>query len=126
MNNQEIEKEFKQVCVAPALIVGTLGKQHRSFEEFMLAMFHVRVKYIEEITTNPDVNGDGVDIPDTGFRNDTFFYIHEDDIGKFALPRLEHNIRWVEDIFFNHQEYLYPTRIKKYMTWNPFSDDYED
>ena len=115
------DKEYTQVCVAPGMVVGNDG--HESFEKFMLAMFQIRIKYIEEIKTNPDIDESGQDVPETGNRNDIFFRIHSDDVLKFSLDRLEHGIRWIEDIFFNHQEHLYPSRIKEYMSWDPFAEE---
>jgi hypothetical protein len=72
--------------------------------------FSVRIKFDSVQKTNPD--------PDdfySGGRSDLFFYIHNDDINKnsFCLRKLKAGMRWWEDIFFNHQEYLYSEEFIK-------------
>ena len=69
----------------------------------------VRIKFKCEVETLPDIEN-GKAVPDTGGRNDLFFYVHEDDIPKFALPRLQMGIRWWEDVIsYNriNNEHLY-------------------
>lgn len=110
-------KEFSQVCVWPGCIV---GKDNISdFEKTMLETFGARVKYIEEITTLPDkVNG--VEVPDTGGRVDLLFYVHNDDIPKFAIPRLMVGIRWIEDVLDNMGDnIIYPEmeKLNLLRTW---------
>ena len=95
------EKEYKQLCVWPGTVVGE--EKIKDFESFMKEEFDVRIKYEAEIKTNP-TPGEEV----SGGRNDLFFYVHNDDLSKFAIPRLKAGIRWWEDIFFNDQGYLYP------------------
>lgn len=110
-------EKFNQLCVWPGTIVG--GRVDE-FEKFMLKEFDVRIKYAEEITTNPTLDDFGDPIPETGGRNDVFFYVHDDDIGKFAVPRLMVGIRWWEDaIKYNDPRGIYPEEvISKYpVTW---------
>jgi hypothetical protein len=106
---------FCQVCVWPGTIVK--NDDIAEFESAMNMIFGIRVKFLECIYTYPDfVNGEPV--PDTGGRCDTFFSIHNDDISKFFVTqRIQNGIRWIEDVYGNGNGYLYPDRIKEYMTW---------
>ena len=107
---------FSQVCVWPGTLV---EEQVDMFIDFMQTEFGVRVQYLEEVKTSPDYNDLGDPIAGTGGRNDLFFAVYKDDIGKFAVPRLQAGIRWVEDVMgsWNHSAALYPVRIKEYCSW---------
>lgn len=114
MNNQNVERKegYKQVCVWPGTIVGE--DKISDFEKFMMDDFQTRVQYLEEIETYPDISGD----LKTGGRNDLFFAVHSNDIGKFAVPRLSVGIRWIEDVLseVNYRNEIYPERVFKYKT----------
>lgn len=99
-----MKNKFNQLCVWPGTIVGQ--DQIEKFNKFMKKEFKIRVKYVEEVVLK------------TG-RNDLLFYIHDDDVMKFAVPRFEYGIRWWEDVYFNNQQKEYPKEfIKKYpKTW---------
>ena len=100
-------KNYNQLCVWPATVVGK--DDVKDLEDFFKDEMGVRVKYKTEVLTNPDLDDDGNEVPDTGGRNDLFFYVHDDDIGKFAVPRLSMGIRWYEDVVsYNDGSYLYP------------------
>lgn len=73
----------------------------------------VRFKYEDEILTNPNLDSDNQPVKNTGDRNDLFFYIHNDDIPKFAVKRLGYGIRWFEDVVSpeNNGQHLYPKAI---------------
>jgi len=88
------------------------GASPEDFEDFMKENFGVRTKFMEEVTTNPGQGGDGG-------RKDLFFYIHNADIQKFAMPRLQVGIRWWEDVVQNNSHLIYPPEIlQKYpSTW---------
>ena len=58
--------------------------------------FEVRVKMADAYYTLPDD-----DDPDTGGRRDVLFYVHDEDVMKFAIPRLQLGIRWWEDVLAN-------------------------
>jgi hypothetical protein len=108
---------FNQVCVWASTIVGTDNVE--SFEKFMLDEYKVRVKYMEEIKTAPDMDN-GKIVKGTGDRNDVFFKIHTDDIPKFAVKRLSMDppVRWIEDVLDNQRgQMLYPDRIQEMRTW---------
>jgi hypothetical protein len=106
--------DFKQVVAWPATLVGATNID--DFELFMLEELGSRVKYIEEVKTLPDMK-DGVPVEGTGDRNDLFFYVHSDDIVKFAIARLPYGMRWIEDVYGNGDGGLYPERISEYRTW---------
>ena len=115
--NGTIMTEYNQVCVWESTIVEK--EQSKEFEDFMLNEYKIRVKFLEMIYTFPDYeNGRPVD--GTGGRADTFFLIHDEDIPKFAVPRLSMNppVRWIEDVFGNGGGKLYPAQVKKYCKWN--------
>ncbi|MEK6829757.1 MAG: hypothetical protein AABY15_06575 [Nanoarchaeota archaeon] len=103
-----MEKKFTQVCVWEGCLVGK--EKIDEFKAHMKKEFGVRVKYIEEIKTQPDSNG-------PGGRNDLLFYIHVDDIGKFAVKRLLFGIRWFEDVVKNSPRIYSNETIAKYKTW---------
>lgn len=110
--------KFNQLCVWPGTIVGE--DKVNEFVDFMKKTFGVSVEYVTEIKTNPDLDESGKPVSDTGGRNDLFFYISDDDVTKFALPRFSYGIRWWEDVIkYNDNSYLYPAEfIEKYpATW---------
>jgi hypothetical protein len=107
--NIDAEK-YTQLCVWPDTILGEGTPSE--FEQFMLENFGTRVRFAEEVVTLP---GDG----GPGGRHDLFFYAHNDDLGKFAVPRLQVGIRWWEDVVGNRSHLIYPKDvIDKYpKTW---------
>ena len=102
------EDKYTQVVIWPGIIIGKDKVQE--FEEWMNEA-GFRVKYIKEFKTLPTPNEQ-----DTGGRNDTLFYIHSEDIGKFAIWRLGRGMRWIEDAIDNEPE-IYPEDVKNYKTW---------
>jgi hypothetical protein len=110
----ERKEGFHQVCVWPGVVLN--DKTPADFEAFILTELGTRVQYLEEIKTNPDTDRFNNDVPGTGGRNDIFFAVHNDDVMKFAVPRLEYGIRWLEDAIakINGGSKLYPSRVKKY------------
>ena len=96
--------KFNQLCVWEATIVG--DDLIKDFTKFFKEEMGVRVKFSEEVKTLPTPN-----VPDTGGRNDVFFYVHDDDIMKFAVPRLQMGIRWWEDVLGNGNGELYPENV---------------
>ena len=118
MNNTN--KHFEQVMVWHGTIVPE-GKE-KEFEEFCLKELSIRVKFIETIKTGPDYEND-YPVEGTGGRTDCFFYIHNEDISKFAIGRFKLGDgcpRWIEDVLDNmsaKEQNLYPERVKKMRTW---------
>jgi len=117
----ERRKDHTQVCVWPGTVVQKCDNPTpiEEFEDFFIKNFDTRVQYIEEIVTDPDTK-DGVIVEETGGRTDVFFAIHKDDIGKFAIKRLELGIRWIEDVLApcNYRCPIYPERVFEYKTWS--------
>jgi hypothetical protein len=112
--------EFSQVCVWPGTLVG--ADQVEVFEKFIAENFNnTRVQYLEEVKTFPDVQPNGRLVEGTGDRNDVFFAVHSEDVGKFAVPRLSYGIRWIEDVLDNEARRgefrIYPDRVTEYRTW---------
>jgi hypothetical protein len=124
--NKVKPKGFSQVCVWPGTVVGR--EEAKDFEEFFASEFGVRARYLEEIVTCADRDGDGSPVEGTGGRNDLFFAVHDDDVDKFAVPRLKLGIRWIEDVTapVNGGCALYPERVKEYRTWNTEEDENEE
>ena len=110
-----MKNQFNQLCVWPGTVVGDSKKVQEDFVKFFKDELGVTVKYETEVKTLPDT----LECTETGGRNDLFFYIADDDIGKFAIPRLSMGIRWYEDVLGNGGGKLYPKEIlEKYeKTW---------
>lgn len=116
-------ENFTQVVVWPGTVIQE--SEIADFEAFMMEEFGTRVKYIETIVTKPDF---GDTDKDAGGRHDVLFYIHSEDIPKFAIPRFSIGARWIEDVLDNEirineengtpKEYsIYPDHVKAYRTW---------
>ena len=105
--------DYNQLCV----MEGTLMPKHgaRELEQFFEDEMGVDVRFETQVKTLPDTP----ECTETGGRNDLLFYIADDDIGKFAVPRLQMGIRWWEDVLSNGNGKLYPREIlEKYSkTW---------
>ena len=101
-------ENFKQVCVWEATILGP--ERIDEFVRWGMDTFGVRFHFLEEVKTLPDENG-------PGGRNDLIFAIHNEDVGKFAIPRLSYGIRWIDDVFLNGHGRLYPSHFKNYLSW---------
>ena len=102
--------EFTQLCVWPGVLLESdEGKiSFEDFEKWVAENFNgTRIKMVEEIKTLPDYDEDGNAVPETGGRNDLFFYVHDEDIMKFAVIRLKAGIRWWEDVLGNGNGKLY-------------------
>ena len=116
--NQNIGKSdnYAQVCVWQAMIVEE--DDRHDFQEYFLQK-GFRVILLESVTTGPDRDENGNVDFETGGRVDTLFAIHNDDVIKFAIPRLEMGIRWIEDVLDNEEEgrSIYPNRVTEYRSW---------
>ena len=108
-----MENQFNQLCVLQGCLMPEGGA--KELETFFKNEMGVTVKFETEVKTLPDKPG----CTETGGRNDVFFYIADDDISKFAVPRLSMGIRWYEDVLGNGGGKLYPTEfLEKYpKTW---------
>jgi len=114
MENVQRTEDYKQVCVWPGVLI---NNDVNGFTDFMKQHCNVRVVYLEEIKTAPDMHN-GCPVAGTGGRNDVLFAVHNDDVGYFAIPRLTMGVRWVEDVLDNEEDHsIYPAHIKEYRTW---------
>lgn len=115
---------YTQVCVFPGLLVDQ--DKIQEFTDQIKEVFDTRVQYLETILTKPDLD----DPENTGGRSDVFFAVHQDDIGKFAVKRLQYGIRWIEDAMSNvngyHLNPLYPEYVEGYKSWNADSNNEAD
>jgi len=111
--NVPLKEGFEQVCVWPATIV---GDKKAEFETFFLEETGTRVQFLEEVETGPDMH-EGQPVEGTGGRVDVFFAVHNEDVMKFAVPRLSMGIRWIEDVYGNGGGHMYPARCNAYKTW---------
>ena len=103
-----MDEKFTQLCVWGATMLG--DNTPEDFEKYFLEQ-GFRVKFAEEVITLPDVE-DGKAVEGTGGRHDILLYIHDDDIGKFAILRFQWGIRWWEDVVkYNNRSYLYTQEV---------------
>lgn len=115
---------FTQAVLWPAVSVS--ADQVADFEAFILEALGTRAKFIGTFETLPDVDETGF-VPGTGGRKDTLFYVHTDDIGKFAVPRFQYGMRWVDDVLDNERARGEPTiyieLIHQLRSWDKGDDD---
>jgi len=105
--------EYQQVCVWPGMSVSK--EDRHEFQEHFLAQ-GFRLILMETIITGPDRDENGNVDPETGGRIDTIFSVHNDDVMKFAITRIDMGIKWIEDVLDNEKEgcSIYPDRVKEY------------
>ena len=105
--------KYNQLCVLQGTIMPEGGA--KELETFFKDEMGVKVKFETEVKTLPNEPGCTL----TGGRNDIFFYIADDDISKFAVPRLSMGIRWWEDCLLNGDGIFYTDEfLEKYpKTW---------
>ena len=107
-----INEEFTQLCVMHCVTLGDLTPE--DFENYLTETFNVRTKFSEEVETTID------DEDNTGKIHDLLFFVHNEDVGRFAIPRLSAGIRWWEDVVgYNDNRSRYSDEIlEKYpLTW---------
>ena len=116
--NVQKKENYNQVCVIHGLLLE--DGDVKDFEEKIKEVFGTRVQFLETIKTGPDLDLDGELVEGTGGRHDVFFAAHDDDLGKFAVPRLMNGIRWIEDVLAecNYRSPIYPKRVFNYCIWN--------
>ena len=81
-----------------ALWQGTMVSENDDIESFFMKEFGSRIKRIGCVQTSTD-------------RIDFAFFIHSEDISKFAIQRFKLGNdmpRWWEDIYFNDQQNQFP------------------
>ncbi len=100
---------YKQVVVWRGLLLSESDTpsldEINNFERYLDKEMNFKVKYITEYKTRAD-KGD----ENTGGRNDVLFYIHNDNIPKFAMWRLQTGgeVSWLEDYLDNGGRKLIP------------------
>jgi len=95
-------RPFSQAVSWPGTSLGADAPE--DFVQFIADEFKsTRAQYIGCFITKPDMDQFGGPIPDTGGRSDLVFCVHEDDIGKFAVARLNYGMRWVDDVIANEK-----------------------
>ena len=115
--------DFTQVVVWPGTTMG--AGTPAQFELFILEELKARAKFIGEFTTKADF---GDRSPDAGGRKDLMFYVHTEDIPKFAVPRFAYGMRWLEDVLDNEkhrnvetgapEDYsIYSDEVRKLYSW---------
>lgn len=98
-------KPFTQAVAWPQTELG--NSSPADFEAWVAETFGgVRAKYIGDFITLPDEE------PGSGGRSDLCFAIHEEDAEKFAVPRFEYGMRWVDDVIANERDALKKGRQK--------------
>jgi len=100
------EDVYNQLCVLQ-------GDDWGQFETFLKDQEGLRMKFLETFETLPGNGG-------SGGRKDTLFYMHKEDVGRFAIIRIKLNmfgifVKWYEDAVDNGGNEIYPQYIlKKY------------
>ena len=103
-------ENYNQLCVWPGTTLE--GSTTAELESFFLEEMNIRIKYHTEVKTLPDLDKDDNPVPETGGRNDMFFYVHTDDITRFSFSRLKMGIQWWEDVVgYNDNRHLYTTEF---------------
>ena len=98
-------ENYSQVCIWPGTLLGDSSVEE--FENFFKDNFDVKVKYLEEVKTNGNE-----ELCEEGGRNDLFFAVADEDVVKFAMPKLQIGARWLEDVVkYNDNAYLYDQEI---------------
>lgn len=105
----EEKKYFKQVCVIHYEKIVTRTNEYIEFLK----------KELAEMSKDLDVRTEFIGIVDCNGKNydSLLFYIHDDDISKFCIPRFQYGVRWFEDVISNNPN-IYPKEIEeKYWSW---------
>jgi hypothetical protein len=118
MSNIKLNPSFTQVCVWPGTVLSP--DDFGDFVDFFQKEFGTRVQYLKQINTRADLDTSGYPVPGTGDRNDLFFAVHDEDVVKFAAPRMGLGVRWIEDVLspINGNTHLYPERVGEYCSWS--------
>ena len=104
------KNNFNQLVVWQGTDLGDTDP--KELVDFFIDNLDTRIKWCEQVTTLPDVI-DGQKVEGTGGRFDLLFYVHNEDISKFALKRFQlDGCRWWEDVVsYNNQAHLYSQEI---------------
>tara|TARA_R100000742_G_scaffold4277_1_gene1633 strand:- start:4581 stop:4916 length:336 start_codon:yes stop_codon:yes gene_type:complete len=100
-----MKNNFNQLVVWTGTIVGE--DNAKDFENFFKEE-GFKVKYVTEYLTLPDENDT---TRETGGRNDVLFYVHDKDIPKFSVWRLNFGMKWWEDYLDNGSDKIVPQQV---------------
>ena len=110
---EQIKKPYSQVLVWSGTVIGDTPVEE--FNKFFKDEFGVRVNFIEEIVTSPDLNDKGFPIEGTGGRHDVFFR------NTFVQTTLSRKIVLFANVFRKLQLLSWPTLSFSHC----FADDVE-
>lgn len=109
------------LCVWPGTFLGGCNNEATDedlaeFHNWLDQEFNVTGQYEGEFMTLPGQGGEGG-------RSDLLFWVSEDDVPRFALPRLYYGIRWWDD-YVNGSRDIIPADILKRYAGGPGMTDY--
>jgi len=106
----ETENNYTQLVVWRGTTLG--GKNPQALVDMFMNDLDTRIKFCEEVTTLPDLE-EGKKVEGTGGRIDLLFYVHSEDIPKFAVMRMKlGGCSWWEDVVrYNNESHLYEKEI---------------
>ena len=102
----KLTNENSTLCVWLATVVVT--DEVPDFNKWLADAFSVDGEYAESFTTLPD------ETPGSGGRVDTLFRVANDDVPKFAVPRLAYGIRWWSDYITDSRDIVPKAIIERY------------
>lgn len=102
---------YSQIVILPGCDFN-LEKDKKYFYEFFKKYKFRKPKIIGVVETLPSKDINGNIIPGTGGRKDLFFYINEKDEHRFSSWKYLYSMQNWEDVFFNHEEEIYPKKFR--------------
>ena len=105
--------KYEQLVVIQGSDYGEDDKKRKEFLEIFKKHHFHRPKIVGVVITLSDKDCNGKNVPNTGGRHDFFFFINNKDIERFSIWRFNYAMRWYEDIYFNHEENIYPISFRK-------------
>ncbi len=109
----ETHNDFAQLCCWPGTTLGDSPAE--DFIQWIADDFGVRAKFAEIVITLPDADDT---TGETGGRSDILFWIHSDDVEKFALQRMQFGMRWFEDVILNGGGTIYDDDVARRHPFN--------
>jgi hypothetical protein len=103
---------YSQICILPGCDFN-VEKDKKYFYEFFKKYKFRKPKIIGVVETLPNKDSNGNIIIGTGGRKDLFFYINEKDERRFNTWKYIYSICYYEDVFYNHEEEIYPIKFRK-------------
>lgn len=103
---------YSQIVILPGCDF-KLEKDKKYFYEFFKKYKFRQPKIIGVVETLPNKDSDGNIIPGTGGRKDLFFFINDKDEKRFMTWKFTYSMIYWEDVFYNHEEEIYPLKFRK-------------